>query len=330
MVLHIIAFALNCALSMADTYQPMQMKVHPGDSIKIMGVHGTLKLIQDSRYKNLHILMSQRKTQATDWNLSVERRGSSIEIEIFSIANMAQWQSQLTNSQLPQYDIIIQGPALPVKASWREGNIEIKQWSEPVDLMLLEGNLNIKNTAGNFVIQGGRLNMTVAHHKGDLEFSADKGQLKIEQVQGKLSVKLMEGSLALTDFDGDLDWQSEKASLVSTHGSGKWNLASTLGAVQVDGFKGILKGTGDKARWRLNVAETSDVEIHSGSGPVKVRWPRGAAKAFLTTKTGGIQAPSNGKVTREEGVSKWLAQWGQGQLGQLFVNTQSGSISLTK
>ena len=199
-----------------------------------------------------------------------------------------------------------------------------------MDLVLLDGNLNIQDGQGSLQIQGARLNLNLARHRGDVQFTADKGQLKIDKLQGKLTAHLMEGALNLSDFHGDFIWRTERAALVSTRGNGKWDLQSDRGSVKVDLFKGQLKGAGDKARWRLNVADTSEVEIHSVSGPVRVHWNKGAAKAFLLTKSGGIQAPVLAKVQREEGVSKWLAQWGQGQLGQLFVNTQSGSIFFSK
>lgn len=315
----------------SDVLHPLQMQVRPGDSLKILGVHGRLKLVRDARFKNLQIEVVQHQSRlSADWNLSLERRGTKLEIEVFSIANPTQWRSQLSNNEWPEYDIFIRGPTLPVTVSWRQGTIEVDGWDQKVDVSLLEGALNVRNSKGFVAAQGGRLSLVAEGHNGDLRFHADRGQLRVQRSRGSFQAHLMEGALTVSDFEGSLEWSAERASFFGARGRGSWNLRAHAGSVELEQFEGTLKGVGETVKWRISASQRAEVDVRSSSGPVKVRWSRGAAKAFLSSHSGAIQAPAFAAVQRESGRSRWLAQWGDGPLGQIFVKTQSGSISLMK
>lgn len=297
----------------SQSYQPMPITVRSGDSLQITGVHGRLKLIHDPRLKNLVLQINQRQQKSSpDWNLSVDRKGSVIEVEVFSVSNQELWKHELKKNQWPEFDIYLRGPSLPVRASWRQGEVDINRWNKDVDLLLLDGKLRIADTRGKIQIQGARLNMSVLRHEGEVNFTADVGQGIVEASKGILKIQLMDGGLQLRAFQGEFFWNSQRAVLDATNGQGQWNLVTNKGPIKVQ------------------MAGRSEVDIQSDSAPVKVAWHKGAAKAFLSSKTGLIKAPPIAKVTREEGIKKWLAQWGEGQLGQVFVKTQSGSILFSK
>lgn len=326
----LIAALLGMQAMAQNRFQPIQIAAKKGDTIRISGVMGNLQLIHEPRRKNLSIQVDQRNTRTQgDWNLSMERMGQEIQIEVFSVGNMNQWKKDLDKEQWPRYDIVIRGPSLPVLASWRQGFVQVVGWQDKIDLSLLNGKLSVKETSAELIIQGARLDFDLTKHQGKVRFVADKGEIKLESCQGEMDLQLMEGRARLIDFQGQLSWNSERAKFSSLRGGGDWQLISQKGPVEISQFKGELKGQGEKALWKVQAAETSEVDIRSASGPVKVHWKKGAAKAFLSSQSGYISAPRSTKVRKDlNGVSSWLSQWGEGQLGQIFVKTQTGSISL--
>ena len=326
----LFAALLSISVNAQDRFQPIQIAAKHGDTIRISGVLGNLQLIHEPQRKNLSIQVDQRSSRTQgDWNLSMERMGSEIQIEVFSVGNMHQWKSDLNREQWPRYDIVIRGPSLPVLASWRQGFVQVVGWQDKIDLSLLNGKLSVRDSKAELSIQGAQLDFDLSQHQGKVRFVADKGDLRVASSQGDLDLQLMDGQVRIFDFLGQLKWNSERALFVSQRGGGAWQLTSQKGPVEISQFKGQLKGQGEKALWKVQVAELSEVDIRSNSGPVKLQWRKGAAKAFLSSQSGSINAPRSTRVRREQnGVSSWLSQWGEGQLGQIFVKTQTGSISL--
>lgn len=312
MALFPLIFALQPAHADKYAYPPQRLAAAGIHEIKISGVKGRL-ILKGNNSKTYTVRVSHSKNKRfEDWSLSVDRQGEALVLEVFNVALGAQWR-QLVRAELwPEFDIEIDGPAVPATVSWREGNLSFVNWKSDVEAAYLSGQF------------------TSTGMKGDLKLQAVDGQLKITGHEGSLNLKGEKGRVELNGVKGAVDLNWVHGVLRTENLNGPVTLEMPSGNALLKGIKGKLKATGGSSEWDVQGAPPADLEILTDSGPVKIRFS-GNTKLFLTSATGTIRVPKPFEVETREGLkvveANTAKKSGAAAAGQVFVRTQSGNIS---
>lgn len=323
-----VTFLLCGVMARAEKvgYPEQKLLAKGVERLEISGVKGHVKLSgrpgKVFRFKVRH--SKSRKFQ--DWSLSVDRRGSALVFEVFSVAYGPQWRSQLTKDLWPEFDVEIEGPSTPAVVSWREGELEFVRWSAPIEATQVNGRVSVKNGAADYRLDVGQSDVNIDGLAGKLSIKGDRGSVRVSDLTGSLDLNWIRGDLDLKRLVGDAVVESSEANLRLRSCKGDWDIRIHKGQVAIDDCSGKLKAEGDRTAWSVRRSSISDAEIKSGDGPVRWDWKAGGAKVFLTSNSGSISGPKIRFGLDREGrkVSEFVV--GRKPFAQVFVKTQSGPI----
>lgn len=296
------------------------------DRIEVIGVRGTLKLTGARLHGgNYRLKVGHTRTRrAEDWNLSVERRGHTLVLEVSNAAYGREWRRLMRQDQWPEFDIDLEGPSVPATVSWREGSLNYKNWQAPLETSFLNGDVWIHGGSGNYVLQAVNSRIRVDHFKGSMDIKGEQGQVELFAQSGRLNVSWLQGLLTLIDVQSEANLDAHAAEVRIRGSSGLWQVKSSSGPVTVTDFSGRLRGTGGATRWVVRGRAHGELELVNASGPVQVDW-KSAAKVFLTSSKGVIKSPF---VTHDrDGRKVAEGRKGSRPLGQVFVRTETGDIT---
>jgi hypothetical protein len=289
-------------------YPPQKISAEGIQEIKISGVKGRLVLNGRSS-KTYKIKVSHSKNKRfEDWSLSVDRQGDSLVLEVFNVALGSQWRHSVRAELYPEFDIELEGPAVPTVISWREGQMSVSRWDSDVEASYLNGKFEADRMHGNLKVQAGDGRLKISNFEGTMTLKGEKGRVELSSVKGKVDLNWLQGVLRGEDLGGTL------------------NLELPSGNASLKGVTGKLKATGGNSEWMVEGTAPGDLEVVTDSGPVKIRW-KGGAKLFLTSNTGAISVPKPFAVETREGLKVVEGVREKNPRGQVFVRTQSGAIS---
>lgn len=278
------------------------------DKLRISGVKGHVKLTgRPGKVYRLKVRHSKGK-KWQDWMLSVDRQGKALVLEVFSVAYGKQWRAHVAREHWPEFDVQIEGPAVPATVSWREGEMEIAKWAAPVNASLIKGKISVREAIGDYDLQAGRADVTIDEMGGNLSLKGDSGHVRVTRLSGNLDLNWVDGDVELNKIVGE------------------GNVYVERGLCEIKQFVGKLRAEGDSAKWRLSRSQLNDVEIKSHSGGVDWDWKEGGARVFLTSDKGEILGRKPGSILDGEGrkVSEFTV--GKRPFAQVFVKTKSGPI----
>ncbi len=308
------------------SYPEQKLRALGVEKLQISGVKGHVKLTgRPGKTYRLKVRHSKGK-KWQDWSLSVDRQGSTLVFEVSSAAYGKQWRAHVRKELWPEFDVSIEGPAIPVSVSWREGDLEFSNWAAPVEASQVKGRVSVKDGGGNYTLLLGASDVTVDGLAGDLRLKGDHGRVRIVKLTGQLTVHWVSGDMEIKKTVGDGKIESTTGKLRLSACKGDWDIHLSRGHVDIDSCSGNLKAEGDSAEWRLSKSPLSEVEIKSLSGPVRWDWKEGGAKVFLTTDKGQISGLKIPSILDRDGRKVSEVTLGSKPFAQVFVRTQSGAI----
>lgn len=292
-------------------YPIQKLKADGVTAIAVSGVRGQVRISgRTGRSYRLQVRHTKGKDVA-DWHLSVDRRGSTLHLEVFSVAHGAQWRKHVSQELWPEFDIDLSGPSVPLTLSWREGDVEFKNWNAAVETSLIKGRVSVKDGAG------------------DYKFILVETDVKVDGLNGGLDLKGERGDVDITRHGGTLDgeWLDGEWKVIKPSGATKLNLKRGHADLRVN--KGELKLEGESARWTLSTRAPGSVQITSQSGPVELNWLSGGVKAFLTSRSGALSAPGTKAIDDGQGIQILQLKRGSAPFGEVFVKTESAAVRLS-
>lgn len=289
-------------------YPPQRISARGVKEIRINGVRGKLNL-KGNHSKSFKIKVSHSKSKRfEDWSLSVDRQGDVLVFEVFNVALGAQWKHSVRAEFYPEFDVELEGPSLPAVIAWRDGALNLTNWSSNVEAAFLSGFFEVRRFKGDLNIQAGEGQVSVFDAEGQLHIKGEKGRVDLRNVRSSVELTWLQGVLRGENLSGPVTL----------------DLAS--GNAQLKGIAGQLKISGVNSEWLVHGAAPADIEVKTETGPVKVKWS-GGAKVFLTSAKGVIQVPKPYLVESRDGVKVAEFRKEKNPRGQVFVRTQSGTIT---
>lgn len=307
-------------------YPPQRFSARGLKDIKVIGVRGSLKMTGHAHGKAITLRVQQSTgKRLEDWHLSVDRRGQTLYLEVFNVAYGKEWRNQVREDQWPEFDIQLDGPALPMSVGWREGALEFNNWNANLELSLLKGGMKIHGGRGDLNVQSVRADVEVFERRGRVAIQGETGRVNLVDLRGNLKLSWLSGELALNDCQGQLWVESRDSNLTVRRGGGELKAGLQKGHARIRGFQGTVYGEGEDSRWDVAASAPADVNVTTRSGPVGVEW-QGGAKVFLTSIAGLIQAPTFLASSERDGRQvRTGVKLGKSR-GQVFIKTASGGI----
>ncbi|MBX3022533.1 MAG: hypothetical protein KF799_12745 [Bdellovibrionales bacterium] len=307
-------------------YPPQKIKASGIERIEITGVRGSLHLT-GSKQRAFSLRVKHSKKRSDDWSLLVERRGSTLVLEVASAAYGREWSKQIRREDWPEFDITLIGPARPTVVSWREGSLEYENWGADLDTSFLSGAVKIQGGRGKYRLQAVNSDLTVNRFNGELSLNGEGGDVELRRFKGNLNMEWLKGQFVCTECEGKMRIEARDMGALLKEAKGEWDVRVPAGKVEILNLSGNLKGYGQSSTWSLKGgSRRGELEIVTESGPVNLKWP-GPARVFLTSDSGSIHSPYG--VEDRDGRRVAEGKRGSLPLGQVFVRTASGAIVFT-
>jgi hypothetical protein len=148
------------------SFPPQRLSAEAIASIEVRGLAGRLNL-RGTGAKDYTIQVSQPRQP--HWHVFVDRQAN---------AWITYWQRELW----PSLDILIQGPAVPAVVSWRTGLVRMRDWSQPADLSLSEGRVEVHRGRGALRVQAIDVEVSLFERDlADLRLHAQRSRIQRRQ-----------------------------------------------------------------------------------------------------------------------------------------------------
>lgn len=322
-----LIFASAMAFGAKYSYPEQKLRSHGIEKIEISGVKGEVKLSgRAGKVYRLKVKHSRGK-KYEDWSLAVDRRGSTLVLEVSSVVYGAQWRKHVRQDQWPEFDVELSGPSVPAVISWKEGSLHYSKWSNDVESSHLNGELEVIEGVGTYTLHTGSGRVKVSKLAGDLKLKGEAGDVSIEQITGALTLNWLTGNVRLKSLMGGGKLELSEAKLNLAACRGNWSIHLARGEAEIDQCSGKLTAEGESTSWKVTASEALETEIKSADGPVAVEWKRAGAKVFLTSKDGEIAGPLVQSKLDSEGRKVAEFTVGKKPFAAVFVRTESGAIS---
>ncbi len=296
------------------------------EKIQILGVNGHIKLTgRPGKSYRLKIRHSKNKV-SQDWSLSVDRRGSTLVLEVSSAAYGAQWRAHVRKELWPDFDIQLEGPAKPTIVSWRAGEMDFVKWKAPVEASQVEGKVSVREGGGEYALQLGQSDLNVDGFAGSLTVKGERGQVRVAKVTGPVNLNWIAGGVEMKSIVGDGKVDATRGDLRLKAVTGRWVVNWADGKARVEDFSGSLKAEGQGTAWSIGGSAFREVEVKSGSGAVLWERNKGGARVFLTSTSGEISGLKLPPLIDPEGRKVSEFAIGKRPLAQVFIRTESGAI----
>jgi len=315
----------NSPVNAAVVSYPAQLLPSQGIShLDVTGVRGRVQLTgRKGRTYQLKVRHSSKQTE--DWNLSVERKGTRLVLQVENIGVDSVWRRLLQKDNWPEFEIELIGPSIPTTVGWRDGQIHVQNWQAPLEISLLKGHVSLRKGRGPLKVQVVSGELRIAQHNGDIEVRGDQGRVRLEQLEGNARVHWLNGNIWGRSLIGNLHLESNQGDVQLREGRGDWHLNVRAGQVQIEQQAGSLLGDGDSSQWNVRLKALSNVRLTSKSGAVHVQQsglPNSHAKVFLSSLNGPLRSPY--RITETDGIR--VSQGGEGRQ-RIYVATGSGAIT---
>jgi DUF4097 and DUF4098 domain-containing protein YvlB len=331
MCILLLALILNSAQALEKyTYPVQKISLKGARDIKIVGVRGHLKMRGVAHAKALSLKVQHSKGRKfEDWHLSVERRGKTIFLEVFNTAYGKQWRHEVREDLWPEFDIDLEGAALPTTVGWREGTLKFKNWNSDLEISFLKGSADVSGGTGKLELEPVDAAVRVSGHRGSVNIKGESGGVTLARNQGELALSWLNGNVLLENCRGPMKIETRTADVTVRNGRGELNLQMGRGLAKITNFDGTVQGRGDQAKWDLAARAPADVNITTSTGPVGMQWLNGGAKVFLTSTRGKIEFPPNRFLKSGDREGRRVVEGVRSakSMGQVFIRTDSGPIS---
>lgn len=309
------------------TYPPQTLRAQGIKKLQITGVNGRLHLTARSgKFFTIQVKHSKGR-RGEDWHLSVDRQGEALVFEVFNVATGAKWRSLVRKELWPQFDVEITGPSVPALISWRDGELRVKDWRAPVEATWLSGSVVVSEMRAPLNLQLAQARVEISKHSGRLDLRGESGRLVLNEIDGFADVHWLRGDVVAQKMKGGGRIESTAGQWRLAKLEGAWSAKLGEGSAGLEAIGGIFKGEGAAASWEVKMPSIGEVEILSASGDVRVDALGPEGKIFLSSRDGKIIVPPSFAIEDRDGIKVVERGGAKSGRGQIFVRTQSGSIT---
>lgn len=308
-------------------YPVQRISVTGIKDIQIVGVKGQVSL-RGRKTRSLALKVKHSAAQKfEDWQLSVDRRDDTLYLEVINLVYGKAWRQQVKADLWPEFDIELEGPSLPTRVSWREGDLRFDQWNSSLDIGFLKGQVEVTGGQGSVTVEPLEANVKVSNRVGAVKVHGESGNLDFSNIRGALQVNWLKGKVAANRCTGSVQIESNEGSVHVRGGRGRLSVNLAEGNADIREFSGTILAKGEESSWKLKARAPTDISVSSQSGGVDVDW-RGGARVFLTTTDGQLlKNPPLYMREQEDDGHRALSGTKLGKArGEVFVRTRSGAI----
>ncbi|WP_395338084.1 DUF4097 family beta strand repeat-containing protein [Ningiella sp. W23] len=183
--------------------------------IDIVGVEGQKQIV---------VLAKIRTTQARDYELGLEKRGTTAFLASHHSSQNGSWTAH------PYIDLKVTMPAdMALQVEQRSGDMTIKDINQSLKVKDRSGDLHIRNIGGMVDIEdrSGDLSIidisdsaTIRDRSGDLLVRNIEGNVVITDTSGDIEIFNAQGDVEIKDTSGDIDVHGAQSINVIEDGSG--------------------------------------------------------------------------------------------------------------
>ncbi|MCB0421391.1 MAG: DUF4097 family beta strand repeat protein [Bdellovibrionales bacterium] len=318
-------------------YKPLQMTVQNKDRLFIQGYAGKLDFQPVENSQTLVITLKQvnptnlsgkMKSLLEEWMFVMDRKGSQIRLVISGPASRKDWAPIVRQKMMPQYELVIRGPSLPIKVSWWNGEVHLRNWKAPAELKLLDGKAFIEGMEGDLRLFEERGSVSLRQHKGLVNIGSYQSQLVLSDIVGDVELENFAGQSQIVRVKGAVNYQGYKGTLRLSDTEGDIHFDSRQVMVHLEKHQGDIKGKSAQGKVDLNLVGKVNVDIRSQEGDVALKLRGSGASVNLGSKDGLIYAPSYLRSTNYPTIKVKQGRLRGKDQGRVFVRTDSGKILL--
>ncbi len=296
--------------------------------LHIIGVKARVHILGDQGSR-LEVRISSHGG-ADDLVPKAEVKNGEIFIEAKGFHTKKSWEKVVFRGKnVPDVQINIKGPSLPLRINLLEGDVVLKNWKH--DFLISQKNGKIKSLSnkgeGSLHLVEGQVEMS--SHIGNIKADLFRVQARYNKVKGEIWHKSFSGDVNINHALGTVHMQVNQGK-VNVIG-GKGNTHFDLGEAEFHFSKrsGLLKGKSLQGTIRAILDRAVKVSIQSKTGDVLLQVPHtSAARVDIGTQDGKLVVPQ-GLRTTKRGVYDIARGRLKGQEpGRLFVRTETGGITL--
>jgi DUF4097 and DUF4098 domain-containing protein YvlB len=334
-VLFLLAFAPHSYAAVTE-FKPLAMETKPGDTMAVRGFDGDVKIMHGKaaqvvvkvRLETSESANSAIRKSLDEWNFSMQRGETGIEISVQSPHTKEVWREILKSGGAPKYHLEVTAPSMPLELVWRNGNVTLDNWSAKGQVSIQQGQVTALGGSGDLRAVGQEANITVRNRAGKVDAESYSGKVLVDSVKGSVEAESFTGEATVQRSEGQIAVRGFKAPLTVTGGKGRIDFETVRGPVKVNNFGGDLRGTTDEAPVTAKLAGAENVRITSGAGSVTLDLVNSGASVSATSTEGSITGPPHLRADQMAGQKVMRGRLKGAVDGSVVVRSQSGPIRI--
>lgn len=258
-----------------------------------------------------------------------EVKNGEIFIKAKGLHTKKKWEKMLGTKGMPDVQIDIKGPSLPLRVNLLEGNVVLKSWKHSFLISQKKGKIKSLANRGEgslHLIEG---EVEVQSHSGNIKADLFRVKTQYNKVQGEVWHKSFTGDVDMSGVSGVVHVQANQGKVVISGGNGDTHFDVGEAEFHFSKRRGSLQGKSSQGTVHASLGKAVKVSIQSKAGDVTLRVPRtSAARVNIGTQDGKLVVPQ-GLRTTKQGVYDIARGRLKGQdSGRLFVRTETGGVTL--
>ena len=312
---------------------PVKMMVSAGDEVVIKGFRGNVEYVVEPSAHDVSVLMSQPSRASAqkyhdEWQFSFKREGSAILAVIDGPSSKQIWNEVMVSNGIPEFDLRVTGPSLPLHINWNEGRITVINLKKELHITALKSNIVVMKSEGDLSIADQEGSVLVRDHKGEVKIDSYLAKVDVKNIEGKLDIQNFTGESHIEDIAGDTNLSSFKGATKVAGLKGRLEFKNGNSPLRIEKFEGELRGRSAQGSVYAEVRGDANVRLESAEGAVNLRLPASGAWVNLGTEEGSLFVPNFLKLTRLSSQQIRTGRLRGSGGGSMFVRTTAGDIHL--
>ncbi len=326
-----LLFFIATAFSAENTYT---FDVQSSDRIKVHCLNGRFQLVDDPTIQGLKITARtvSGKTSLSSQEIKVEKRewGVDIQCEVTQ-PDIQKFSSKESSEEgaLDSFEIFVRGKSIPAEVNWKWGEVLIKGWQKPAQILLEKGKLQARENSTDLKLNMIEGAISVVSHKGRMNMEAYDAKMSVEGLDGPLIVSNFMGVGKFLKVKGDVRVNSRKGQFLVAESEGTLNFQNDTGKMEVLKFKGSIEGTTEQGQIDAKLMDPAELRVKSKSGQIDIVAPKtSGARVNIVIGDGQFKVPPNLKTEYLSNVRSVRGELQGVQKGLISVQSETGKVFL--
>jgi len=332
-ILFVIGACLKAPLGQAKELKFNDVILDVGDAQKLVisGYKGSVKISPSKQGGKLIIhakkITDDKKSSSTDnnWIFGAKREDKNIKIEVHGpdMQNLGEGLKQLST----EFQFEIEAPPMPVDLAWRDGVVHIQNWNAALNIVLLEGSLNISHCVAQVHIQNEMGEVKLLNHHGRTEIETLKSKLIVNDFDGHLRIKNFAGESILQNVTASIHLQSKLGASHITKSQGSLEIENGKGSFNILDFNGSIHGQNEDGNVTVKLVGDVDVAMDSVSGSMSFKLPEDTgAYAKLQSEEGTLSNPESFKTGKLGNLKVASGRFSGSEKGSIVLKSKTGNL----